>query len=101
MAGAAELYGRQERLDSDFLCASELPMNQCKSSQRDWRVDLSNATASGAPQVSDEADEKATGSPRSPGRLAPRRSRLLWWTTQSVTRFLAAIAPGDRVGRAE
>jgi diguanylate cyclase (GGDEF)-like protein len=98
MAGAVELYGLQDRLVSDFFCASEISMNQSNCSQRDWRVDLSNATASGAPQ---EADEKASGSPRSPGCLAPRRSRLSWWTMQTATRFLAAFAPGVRVGRAE
>ncbi len=76
-------------------------MNQSKCSQRDWRVDLSNAAASVVPQAPDETNQEPTGCPPKPSRLAAWTNSSLRWTRQAATRLLAGLAPGASMARDE
>jgi diguanylate cyclase (GGDEF)-like protein len=76
-------------------------MNQSKCSQRDWRVDLSNAAASVVSQAPDEANPEPIGCPPKPSRLAAWRKSSSRWTKQVVTRLLARLTPGASMARDE
>jgi diguanylate cyclase (GGDEF)-like protein len=86
---------------SGLYCVSEISMNQTKCPQRDWRVDLSNATASEIPNPPDEANEQATGQPPKTRGFASWCNCVLRWTTQAATGFMAGVVPGARVARDE